>query len=173
MARAGSCKVGVYSPGAGEKQVLTWSLFCRYRPNDLPIPEARKAMADKQRESDEERVELYKKIMKHVHPVMRHFFMEKHHLPYWWFQMRLNYSRSAATMSMVGYVMGIGDRHVSNIMIDTARGELVPIDFGIAFEAVGGFLQLTSLRRLTKLLLTGKATPYTGIRTFPSYARYC
>lgn len=81
-------------------------------------------------------MEVYKKIMERVHPVMRHFFTEKHHIPYWWFQMRLNYSRSAATMSMVGYIMGIGDRHVSNIMIDTARGDLVPIDFGIAFEAV-------------------------------------
>jgi ataxia telangiectasia mutated family protein len=102
----------------------------------MPIMEARKKLAERQKASDKERVEVYKNILKRVHPVMRHFFTEKHHVPYWWFQMRLNYSRSAAAMSMVGYVMGLGDRHVSNIMIDTVTGELVPIDFGIAFEAV-------------------------------------
>lgn len=116
--------------------VLIVRILYRYHPEDLSIPDARKALGERQRTPKRERVEVYKKIMERVHPVMRHFFTEKHHIPYWWFQMRLNYSRSAATMSMVGYVMGIGDRHVSNIMIDTARGDLVPIDFGIAFEAV-------------------------------------
>lgn len=67
---------------------------------------------------------------------MRHFFTERQYIPTRWFEMRLNYSRTAAVMSMVGHILGLGDRHVSNIMIDKASGELVPIDFGIMFEAV-------------------------------------
>lgn len=118
-----------------DSHLVTFTHY-RYHPDDMPIMEARKRLGELQKAPQEERIEVYKKIMERVHPVMRHFFTEKHHIPYYWFQMRLNYSRSAATMSMVGYIMGIGDRHVSNIMIDTARGELVPIDFGIAFEAV-------------------------------------
>ena len=34
----------------------------------------------------------------------------------------------------VGYILGLGDRHVMNILIDCAGGELVHIDLGIAFE---------------------------------------
>lgn len=74
--------------------------------------------------------------MKKIRPVMRHFFTEKHYLPARWFEMRLLYARSTAVMSMVGHILGLGDRHVSNILIDTAKGELIPIDLGIAFEAV-------------------------------------
>jgi len=35
---------------------------------------------------------------------------------------------------MVGHVLGIGDRHGSNILIDEKTGECVHIDFGIVFE---------------------------------------
>lgn len=35
---------------------------------------------------------------------------------------------------MVGYIMGIGDRHVNNILIDKSTAEVIHIDFGIAFE---------------------------------------
>lgn len=35
---------------------------------------------------------------------------------------------------MIGYILGIGDRHISNILIDKNTAELVHIDFGIAFE---------------------------------------
>lgn len=35
---------------------------------------------------------------------------------------------------MVGYVLGIGDRHVNNILIDKTSAEVIHIDFGIAFE---------------------------------------
>lgn len=34
-----------------------------------------------------------------------------------WLERRINYTRSLATMSMVGYILGLGDRHPSNIML--------------------------------------------------------
>jgi ataxia telangiectasia mutated family protein len=69
-------------------------------------------------------------------PVMRHYFTEKHKTPITWFQMRLCYSRSIATTSIVGHVLGLGDRHVSNILLDNVTGEVVHIDLGIAFDQV-------------------------------------
>jgi ataxia telangiectasia mutated family protein len=43
------------------------------------------------------------------------------------------YIRSVAIYSMVGHILGIGDRHLENILIDTKTGGLVHIDFGIVF----------------------------------------
>lgn len=36
--------------------------------------------------------------------------------------------------STVGYILGLGDRHVQNILIDTQTAELIHIDLGVAFE---------------------------------------
>jgi ataxia telangiectasia mutated family protein len=103
----------------------------------MPIKQAREKLATLQSSGDQRaRIKNYEDVARRVQPVMRHFFTGKQYLPSLWFEMRLNYSRSAAVMSMVGYILGLGDRHVSNIMIDTTKGELVPIDFGIMFEAV-------------------------------------
>lgn len=33
-------------------------------------------------------------------------------------------------MSMVGYILGIGDRHVQNMLIDEKTAEIIHIDFG-------------------------------------------
>jgi len=35
---------------------------------------------------------------------------------------------------MVGFVLGLGDRHSSNILVDTRLAELVHIDLGVAFD---------------------------------------
>ncbi|KAF4675377.1 phosphatidylinositol kinase- protein kinase tor1 [Perkinsus chesapeaki] len=51
-----------------------------------------------------------------------------------WLRRRGNYSRSLAVMSVVGYVLGLGDRHPSNIMIEQETGKVVHIDFGDCFE---------------------------------------
>ncbi|XP_050412148.1 serine/threonine-protein kinase mTOR [Patella vulgata] len=51
-----------------------------------------------------------------------------------WFDRRTNYTRSLATMSMVGYVLGLGDRHPSNLMLDRLSGKIIHIDFGDCFE---------------------------------------
>ncbi|KAK7494179.1 hypothetical protein BaRGS_00014652, partial [Batillaria attramentaria] len=51
-----------------------------------------------------------------------------------WFDRRTNYTRSLAVMSMVGYVLGLGDRHPSNLMLDRVSGKIIHIDFGDCFE---------------------------------------
>ncbi|KAK4695205.1 serine/threonine-protein kinase mTOR, partial [Lecanoromycetidae sp. Uapishka_2] len=51
-----------------------------------------------------------------------------------WLERRTNYTRSLATMSMVGYILGLGDRHPSNLMLDKITGKIVHIDFGDCFE---------------------------------------
>ena len=37
-------------------------------------------------------------------------------------------------MSMVGYVLGLGDRHPSNLLLDRMSGKILHIDFGDCFE---------------------------------------
>merc|ERR1712070_487870 len=51
-----------------------------------------------------------------------------------WLDRRTNYTRSLAVMSMVGYILGLGDRHPSNIMLERHSGKIVHIDFGDCFE---------------------------------------
>jgi phosphatidylinositol kinase/protein kinase (PI-3 family) len=51
-----------------------------------------------------------------------------------WLQRRTNYTKSLAVMSMVGYILGLGDRHPCNLMLDRYSGKIVHIDFGDCFE---------------------------------------
>lgn len=51
-----------------------------------------------------------------------------------WLERRTNFTTSLATMSMVGYVLGLGDRHPSNLMLDRHTGKIIHIDFGDCFE---------------------------------------
>lgn len=51
-----------------------------------------------------------------------------------WLDRRTNYTRSLGVMSMAGYILGLGDRHPSNLMLDRITGKIVHIDFGDCFE---------------------------------------
>lgn len=51
-----------------------------------------------------------------------------------WFDRRTHFTRSLAVMSMVGYILGLGDRHPSNLMLDRLTGRILHIDFGDCFE---------------------------------------
>jgi FKBP12-rapamycin complex-associated protein len=51
-----------------------------------------------------------------------------------WLERRTNYTRSLGVMSMVGYILGLGDRHPSNLLLDRTTGRVVHIDFGDCFE---------------------------------------
>ena len=65
---------------------------------------------------------------------MSRVFVEMCPNPADWFENRLKFSRSVAVNAMVGYVVGLGDRHSYNILIDTTTQELIPIDLGMCFE---------------------------------------
>ncbi|KAI0954122.1 hypothetical protein AcV7_007443 [Taiwanofungus camphoratus] len=109
----------------------------RHRPGDMPEVDVRAQLAQKHKECNHEvgpLLKLFVQIRERFQPVMRHYFTEKHKTPMSWFTMRLKYARSVATTSIVGHILGLGDRHTSNILIDNGTGEVVHIDLGIAFD---------------------------------------
>ncbi|KAM9300934.1 serine-protein kinase ATM isoform 3-T5 [Morus bassanus] len=106
----------------------------RYRPNDYSSYQCQKIMTDAQSKHSEEKYVIFMKVCENFQPVFRYFCMEKFLDPAVWFEKRLAYTRSVATSSIVGYILGLGDRHVQNILIDEQTAELVHIDLGVAFE---------------------------------------
>jgi len=106
----------------------------RHFPKDLKPNTCRKHIADAQSKGAEKRIETFQKVTAHFHPVLRYFFMERFENPDEWFDRRLAYTRSTAAISILGHVLGLGDRHGHNILLDEKTGEVVHIDLGIAFE---------------------------------------
>jgi len=49
---------------------------------------------------------------------------------------RLMYARSLAVMSIVGYIVGLGDRHGENILLDATTGGVMHVDFNCLFNKV-------------------------------------
>lgn len=52
-----------------------------------------------------------------------------------WLSRRTCFARSIATTSMIGYVVGLGDRHPGNTLIEQTKFNAISIDFGDVFEA--------------------------------------
>ncbi|KAJ4845107.1 LOW QUALITY PROTEIN: hypothetical protein Tsubulata_030337 [Turnera subulata] len=44
------------------------------------------------------------------------------------------FSGTVAAMSMVGHVLGLGDRHLDNILVDFCSGDIVHIDYNVCFD---------------------------------------
>ena len=51
-----------------------------------------------------------------------------------WLNRRTNYAQSLAVMSVVGYILGLGDRHPNNLMMNRQNGKIIHIDYGDCFE---------------------------------------
>lgn len=51
-----------------------------------------------------------------------------------WWQVVKRYSYSVAVMSIIGYIIGLGDRHLDNVLVDLTSGEVVHIDYNVCFE---------------------------------------
>lgn len=81
------------------------------------------------------KLQTFNEICRHFSPAFRFFFLERfQHSPQAWHDGVMSYTRSSAVTSIVGHVLGIGDRHSHNILIHEKTGEVVHIDFGIVFE---------------------------------------
>ena len=106
----------------------------RHFPKDLKPNNCRKHISDAQSKSVDQRIKTFRQVCEHFHPVLRYFFMERFENPDDWFEKRLAYTRSTAAISVLGHILGLGDRHGHNILLDEKTGEVVHIDLGIAFE---------------------------------------
>lgn len=106
----------------------------RYRPKDMSAVDARKAFAELAKSSLRTKQEKFLKICQQLSPVFQHFFLERFLTSGMWFERRLAYIKSVAVSSIIGYILGIGDRHVQNVLVDEKTAEVIHIDFGIAFE---------------------------------------
>lgn len=51
-----------------------------------------------------------------------------------WWNISKRYSYSVAVMSIIGYIIGLGDRHLDNMLVDLTSGEVVHIDYNVCFE---------------------------------------
>jgi len=106
-----------------------------YRPQDYKPGECRKKMHEvKDCRDNVKKRTVFLNILEHFKPVFRHFFFENFKDAGTFFERRLAYTRSVATSSMVGYILGLGDRHVLNILVDKSTAEFIHIDLGVAFE---------------------------------------
>lgn len=76
----------------------------------------------------------FKSVCDDFMPVFHRFFVEMFPAPSEWLARRTAYTRSVAVNSIVGFVVGLGDRHIHNILLDTHTAEIINIDLGVAFD---------------------------------------
>ncbi|KAG5942731.1 hypothetical protein E4U59_000920 [Claviceps monticola] len=67
-------------------------------------------------------------------PVLPLWFMQQFPNPSAWFGARLKYTRSCAVMSMVGTILGLGDRHGENVNLEEGNGGIFHVDFNCLFD---------------------------------------
>ncbi|KAJ1720473.1 hypothetical protein LPJ61_006154, partial [Coemansia biformis] len=46
-------------------------------------------------------------------------------------------ARSIGMVSVAGYLLGLGDRHLDNLLLDVRRGQLVQVDFNVSYDFGG------------------------------------
>ena len=80
--------------------------------------------------------------------------------------MRRRYAATLAAASVCGWVAGVGDRHLQNVLVDLRDGSLVHIDFGYAFGTATAILPIPELTpfRATPAML-GPLAPHDAIAT--------
>lgn len=74
------------------------------------------------------------KVVSRFHPVMHFYFLEAFPTAAEIMEARKKFAVSLAAWSVTCHLLGIGDRHTNNILLDLSSGELVHIDYGIAFD---------------------------------------
>lgn len=146
-----------YRPASQQRSCMEWMVYmkdCHVQP----------------KQAKGSKLERYFEACADIPPAFRHFFLENFPSPVEWFAKRLSYTRSMAVNSIVGYIVGLGDRHNNNILLDKSSAEVVHIDLGVAFD-LGKVLKTPEIVpfRLTRDLVDGMGI--TGVEGV--YRRCC
>jgi serine/threonine-protein kinase ATR len=80
------------------------------------------------------------KVLPMYRPTVFHeWFLTNWPEPSEWLTARTNYARTLAVMSMIGFVLGLGDRHGENILFDGIAGDTVHVDLNCLFDKARTF----------------------------------
>ncbi|XP_060666680.1 serine/threonine-protein kinase ATR isoform X1 [Drosophila nasuta] len=92
-------------------------------------------LAVPQMETPERKRDVFLKQLQPAHPpVFQEWLLQRFTTPHSWYEARNSYIRTVAVMSMVGYILGLGDRHGENILFDERNGDAVHVDFNCLFN---------------------------------------
>ncbi|CAL9149410.1 serine/threonine-protein kinase ATR isoform X2 [Musa acuminata AAA Group] len=122
-----------------------------------------KNIYDQCKTSEEEM--LKSQILPMFPPVFHKWFLTTFSEPAAWFRARVAYAHTCAVWSMVGHIVGLGDRHGENILFDSTTGDCIHVDFSCLFDK-GLLLDKPELVpfRLTQNMIDGLGiTGYKGV----------
>ncbi|KAJ4925203.1 hypothetical protein JOQ06_017938 [Pogonophryne albipinna] len=100
-----------------------------------------------------ETVNNFSKVLKHVpSDLLKRAFLKMCNSPEAFLSLRSHFISSHALLCVSHWILGIGDRHLSNFMINMETGGIIGIDFGHAFGSATQFLSVPELMpfRLTQ-----------------------
>ncbi|KAF1947946.1 hypothetical protein EJ02DRAFT_429695 [Clathrospora elynae] len=107
--------------------------FYRHRNINIDYGEIR--MLLNEASSSPSKIPIFtERILGQFIPVLHEWFVETFPEPEAWFAARLRYTRSCAVMSIVGHVLGLGDRHGENVLLEQGDGGTFHVDFNCLFD---------------------------------------
>lgn len=106
-----------------------------YRQHNVQIDYSEIRMLLNEASSSPSKVPIFtEKILGKFQPVLHEWFVETFPEPEAWLSARLRYTRSCAVMSIVGHVLGLGDRHGENVLLEQGDGGTFHVDFNCLFD---------------------------------------
>ncbi|KAI8092452.1 uncharacterized protein B0P05DRAFT_526406 [Gilbertella persicaria] len=85
-----------------------------------------------------EKLQVFERCLANSPSVFYKWFLKNFPEPNQWLNSRTRYIKTLAVMSIVGYCIGLGDRHAENIMFDQTNGDCVHVDLNMLFESGSG-----------------------------------
>lgn len=77
----------------------------------------------------------FARLLRENPPVLQHWYFALARDADHWLNIRNRFIATQALWCMVGYIIGLGDRHCENIMLSDVDGELTHVDFDCIFDA--------------------------------------
>ncbi|KAI6234934.1 hypothetical protein M3Y99_00744900 [Aphelenchoides fujianensis] len=108
------------------------------------------------RKKSEKALEYYRQCCQHSQLTMSTYLRSRASDPAAYYHLQRRFTTSTALMCAVGFVVGLGDRHTGNILLDVKTGEVMHVDFALLFNA-GELLSIpeTVPFRLTRNIIDG------------------
>ncbi|EAY19792.1 PIKK family atypical protein kinase [Trichomonas vaginalis G3] len=101
----------------------------------MPLNDILDILGQDSRYNPQKKCQLFcEKIIPKFPPLSHLWFLDNFKDASQWFVARQNYTRSTAVWSMVGYIVGLGDRHLENILFNKTNGSVVHVDFCYMFD---------------------------------------